>query len=318
VAELLPGLHQLEQVLGPRYLYQYLLIGERAMLVDTGIATSPDEVILPYFQQIDFEPAQLDYILISHADVDHMGGNARMQQVAPQAIFACHHLDARWIGSRERIIAERYGWYKQFEMDYPAEVADWLDQAMGPDVRIDLHLTGDEIFNLDDNRPVQVLHLPGHSDGHIGLYDEVNRAAIIIDAVLWRGLLNMENQVISPPPYSTIEGYLAAIDAVLALDFEHLYTGHYANKSGDEARRFLEESKAFVYRCHQAVADVLGQAGRPLELAEIHHGVDQLLGPYSAFAVELAKPVHAHLDRLVSEGQAAVDQSGGQPTWKAR
>ena len=318
MAELQPGLHQIEQVLGPRYLFQYLLTGQRTMLIDTGIATSPDEVILPYFRQIGFEPARLDYILISHADADHMGGNARMQHVAPQAIFACHHLDAPWIGSRERIIAERYGWYRQFNMDYPPEVADWLDQSIGPDVRIDLHLTGDEIFYLAENRPVRVLHLPGHSDGHIGLYDEANKAAIIIDAILWQGLLDMENVVISPPPYSTIQAYLDAIDVVLDLDFDHLYTGHYENKSGTEARRFLEESKAFVHRCQQTVADVLAQADGPLELVEIHQGVDQLLGPYSAFAIELAKPVYAHLGELVSEGQVAYDDSGSQPTWRAR
>jgi hypothetical protein len=45
--------------------------------------------------------------------------------------------------------------------------------------------------------------------------------------------------------------------------------------------------------------------------------VDQLVGPYSAFAVELARPVYAHLDKLVAEGQATYDQSGGQPTWQA-
>ena len=127
----------------------------------------------------------------------------------------------------------------------------------------------------------------------------------------------MEGQVISPPPYSIIKGYLAAIDLVLDLDFEHLYTGHYPNKSGSEARLFLEESNDFVYRCDRAVADVLTQADGPLELADIHAGVDQLLGPYSAFAIELAMPVYAHLGKLVTEGRATTDQSGRQPTWRA-
>ena len=68
----------------------------------------------------------------------------------------------------------------------------------------------------------------------------------------------------------------------------------------------------------QTVADVLAQADGPLELVEIHQGVDQLLGPYSAFAIELAKPVYAHLGELVSEGQVAYDDSGSQPTWRAR
>lgn len=317
MAEVLPGLHQIEQILGPRYLYQYLLVGERSMLVDTGITTSPDEYILPYLDGIGFDPANLDYILISHADADHFGGNARLREVAPRAILACHTLDAPWIGSRERIIAERYGWFKQFDMDYPPETAAWLNEVIGPDVRVDLELTGNERFILGENRPVRVLHLPGHSDGHIGLYDEANKAVIIIDAILWKGLLDMQDILISPPPYSTIQGYLDAIDLVLGLDFEHLYTGHYANKSGQAARRFLEESKQFVQQSHQAVADSLKEAGRPMTLAEVHRAVDQKLGPYTAFAIELAKPVYAHLEQLVLEKRAVRGRSGNQPTWQA-
>jgi glyoxylase-like metal-dependent hydrolase (beta-lactamase superfamily II) len=318
MAELHPGFHQIEQILGPRYLFQYLLLGERSMLIDTGIASSPDETILPYFDSIGFDPASLDYILISHADVDHFGGNARLRQVAPRAVLACHRLDAAWIGSRGRILAERYGWYKQFDLDYPPETAQFLESALGPDVRVDLHLSGDERFALSDDWTVRVLHLPGHSDGHIGLYDEKNQAVIVIDAILWRGLLDMNDVIISPPPYSLTQPYLEAIDRVLGLDFQHLYTGHYANKSGAEARQWLAESRAFVYDCHEAVAETLKQAKTALTLAEVHAAVDQKLGPFTAFAVELAKPVYAHLEELVAAGLAAREQAGAQPTWRAR
>ncbi|MDQ4076111.1 MAG: MBL fold metallo-hydrolase [Chloroflexota bacterium] len=315
MAEVQPGLHQIEQELGGRYLFQYLLLGERSMLVDTGIASSPDEVILPYFEQIGFDPSNLDYIVISHADVDHFGGNARMREVAPQAILATHRLDAHWVGDRERILKERYGWFKQFDMDYPTETAEWLEQAMGPDVRIDLLLGGDEIFMLDDDRPVHVLHLPGHSEGHIGLYDERNRSLIIIDAILERGLYSIEGELMMCPPYFAIQPYLDAIDRLLELDFEHLYTAHYSNRSGEEARRFLEESKAYVRDCHQTVYDILTSSGRRMTLSEVRDEVDRRLGPYPAFGVELAKPVYAHLEELVSEGRVARDKEGQQTAW---
>ena len=316
MAELHPGLHQIEQILGPRYLFQYLLIGERSMLIDTGIATSPDESILPYFHEIEFDPVMLDYMLISHADVDHFGGNARMRRAAPKAVLACHRHDARWVGDRDRILDERYGWYQQYDMDYPPETAAFLEGAMGEDVRIDLHLSGDEVFILGDNRPVRLLHLPGHSDGHIGFYDEAHKAVIVIDAVLWKGLLDMEDVIISPPPYSLIQPYLDTIDVVLALDFEHMYTGHYVNKSGTAARQFLQESKAFVARCHAATEESLKETGCPLKLAAVHAAVDQKVGPVTAFAVELAKPVYAHLEQLVAEGRAIRDEDGRQPTWQ--
>lgn len=318
MAELLPGLHQIPQVLGPRYLYQYLLAGERSLLIDTGCANSPGEVILPYCRGIGFDPAQLDMILITHADVDHMGGNAAMRRAAPRAILACHRRDAAWIGSRETILTERYGWYRQFGMDYPEEVWTWLEANIGPDVRVDLHLSGDEVLMLGDDRPVRVLHLPGHSPGHIGVYDEANRAAIITDAVLWKGLLDMEGHLISPPPYFVIDPYLQAIDRVLALDFDHLYTAHYDPMSGETARRWLHESKAHVQRTQEVVAGILQTAHKPMTLPEMHAAANAEVGPYTVFAIEFAGPVHAHLEQLVAAGQAARTRVGGFPAWVAQ
>jgi hypothetical protein len=54
-----------------------------------------------------------------------------------------------------------------------------------------------------------------------------------------------------------------------------------------------------------------------MKLAEVHGAVDRKLGPYVAFAVELAKPVYAHLEQLVAEGRAVRGRDGDQPTWAA-
>ena len=77
--EVAPGIHRIESILGPRPFAQYLLRGERALLVDTGIVSTPDEVILPAFAALGLDPADLDFVLISHAVVDHFGANARIR-----------------------------------------------------------------------------------------------------------------------------------------------------------------------------------------------------------------------------------------------
>src|SRR5215210_8526778 len=109
--EVASGIYRIESILGPRPFAQYLLRDERTLLVDTGIMSTPDEVILPAFQELGLDPADLDYVLISHADVDHFGGNASIRAAAPRAIVCAHVADCEWIGDRERILRERYGWY---------------------------------------------------------------------------------------------------------------------------------------------------------------------------------------------------------------
>ena len=46
--EVATGVHRIESDLGPRFMAQYLLVGaERSVLVDTGLSTTPDEVLAP-------------------------------------------------------------------------------------------------------------------------------------------------------------------------------------------------------------------------------------------------------------------------------
>src|SRR5215207_7223995 len=80
VVEVAPGI---ESIFGPRPFAQYLLREERSMLIDTGIDATPGDVILPFFQQVAFTPESLTYVITSHADVDHFGGNSALRKVAP-------------------------------------------------------------------------------------------------------------------------------------------------------------------------------------------------------------------------------------------
>ncbi|MDQ2654067.1 MAG: hypothetical protein M3Z20_13625, partial [Chloroflexota bacterium] len=61
IIEIVPGIYRLESVLGPRPFAQYLLRDQRSMLVDTGIISTPEDVLLPAFQELEFDPADLDF-----------------------------------------------------------------------------------------------------------------------------------------------------------------------------------------------------------------------------------------------------------------
>ena len=52
MTEIQPGLHQMQELLGDRYLFMYLLTGERSMLIDNGIATSPDATTCSSREQV--------------------------------------------------------------------------------------------------------------------------------------------------------------------------------------------------------------------------------------------------------------------------
>jgi glyoxylase-like metal-dependent hydrolase (beta-lactamase superfamily II) len=317
ILEIVPGIYRLESVLGPRPFAQYLLRDQRAMLVDTGIVSTPDDVLLPGFHELAFDPADLDYVLITHADADHFGGNARVREVAPRAVLCAHAADVPLIADRERIMRERYGWYAAHGVaaDYGDDAKAWLRDVMGPDVPVDLQLQGDEWFRLGPSLAVQVLHLPGHTDGHLGLWEPVSRTAIVTDAVLGAGLLNFDGEVIHPPPYMLSQAYETSIRRLQGLQPARLLTAHYPVMEGDAVDRFLDESLAFVARTRAAVLAELEARGE-VTLAGLLASLNPVLGPFTSMANELGGPLRAHLRELVASGQAEEYPDRQPPVWR--
>lgn len=317
MGEVAPGIERIESVFGPRPFAQYLLRGdERSMLVDTGIDTTPGDVILPYFAEAGFDPAALTYVLTSHADVDHFGGNGAMRAAAPNAIFCASRLDAHLITDRNRAMDERYGWYAEHgpDADYDEETKRLLAAGMGPDTAIDLELTGGEWVRLGTNLRVQVLALPGHSAGHLGLWEPESRSAIVIDAVLGRGLYNFDHQIIHPPPYMDAAAYEGSIEQLQLLQPERLLTAHYDVLEGAEVFDFLATSAAFVRSARAAVRNAVRTEGT-VTLAGLLAVLGPELGPFTSFPNELAGPIRSHLGELTVEGVVGPVPGANPPAW---
>ena len=155
---------------------QYIFVGaERSLLVDTGVAGTPARVIVPYLEQLGTEP---DLVLISHADLDHSGGNRAVRARYPRAVLACHELDRRWIESNEAMLRENYLWHESYGFEEPDEEGRRALLAdMGGDCPVDLGLRGGETMRLGADRRVEILHLPGHTFGHLGVWDPASRGA---------------------------------------------------------------------------------------------------------------------------------------------
>lgn len=295
VDEVAPGITRIESVLGPRPFAQYLVRDERALLVDTGVKETPAEAILPALAGL--EP---DYVVISHADVDHFGGSAAIRAAAPRAVFLAHAADAPWIEDPALIMRERYGWYDAFGVGYDSDALAWLESAMGPAVPVDVTLRGGETVRLGRRLSLEVLPLPGHSPGHIGLWEPSSRTAIVLDAAMASGLLDTAGRVVHPPPIVDTRSYEESVLLLQRLAPARLLTAHYPVLEGAEVARFLEDSLAFVRRARRLVDAALDD-GRPVVLRELLARADAELGPFTSMANELASTLRALLQERGTE-----------------
>jgi glyoxylase-like metal-dependent hydrolase (beta-lactamase superfamily II) len=92
--QLFNGVFLLEGEVGGRPLQLIYLRGDLAsLLMDTGCAHDPSRFIVPQMRELDGDPSSLTWILNTHSDLDHIGGNHEMKQVAPRAVLACGEAD---------------------------------------------------------------------------------------------------------------------------------------------------------------------------------------------------------------------------------
>ena len=149
------------------------------------------------------------------------------------------------------------------------------------------------MLRLSESWQVEVLALPGHTPGHLALWDERSGAAIIIDAALADGVYDRAGHRLIPPRYYTAAGYEATIRRLCALDPSLLLTAHYPVMEREAARAFLDRSLAFVHAVGDAVR--AGLSAGTTELWPLTQAVDAAVGPFPAFTHELAASVRAHL-----------------------
>jgi glyoxylase-like metal-dependent hydrolase (beta-lactamase superfamily II) len=295
--EILPGIHRIESDLGERFMCQYLLAGEeRTVLIDTGLAGTPGAVIVPYLERIGVSVDDVDEVIISHADVDHCGGNRALKDMNPKLRFSCGEADRSWVESNERITAEIYGWSEPYGFGLDDEAKEWICTELGDDAPVDVGLRGGETLRLGPDRRIELLHLPGHTPGHLGVWDQKNDAAIIIDAALEAGIYDREGNLLQPPRYFDAASYRSTILKLCSMRPGYLLTAHYPVMRGREALDFLGRSLKFTDRVDRATRE--GLEDGVTALWELTQRVDERLGPYPAFMIELGAAVRSHMGLL--------------------
>ncbi|HSL00286.1 MAG TPA: MBL fold metallo-hydrolase [Rubrobacteraceae bacterium] len=292
--EILPGIHRIESNLGPRFMCQYLLVGEeRTVLVDSGLAETPEEVIVPYLDGIGLGIESVDEVVISHADVDHCGGNSALKEMNPSLRFSCGEPDRPYVESTQVMLAEIYRWSEPYGFGPDEESVSWILESLGGDCPIDEGLRGGETLRLGPDWRIEIMHLPGHTPGHLGIWDPKHGAAIIIDAALESGIYDREGNRLIPPRYFDAAGYRSTIRNLRTLRPEHLLTAHYPLLQGQDALDFLDRSLDFTEQVHRVVSEAIS-AGIT-DLWELTKRADERLGPYPESREELGAGVRAHL-----------------------
>jgi glyoxylase-like metal-dependent hydrolase (beta-lactamase superfamily II) len=223
------------QIAGPfgkridRFVYVFLICGERICLVDSGVAGS-ERIIFQYLKDTGRSPQDISMLILTHAHPDHIGSAAAIKRITGCTV-AAHASERAWIEDVALQAKER-------------PVPGFFD-LVGGSVEVDRVLgEGDELI-LEGGPDLQVLHTPGHSPGSISLWMAKEGALFTADAIPIAGEM---------PIYQDILASVRSVKRLASIpDIKLLLAAWDEPRPGEEAYRIMNKGLGYLQRIHSGV-----------------------------------------------------------------
>jgi glyoxylase-like metal-dependent hydrolase (beta-lactamase superfamily II) len=131
----------------PGWYYSVLVLfgKDRIGVIDTGFENTLEDLVLPLIKGKGRDPSEINLVVNTHRDGDHVKGNKSFKDNTGATIMA-HHLEAEAITLVDKTFKE------------------------------------DDFLHIGD-RSFKVIHTPGHRPGAVCLLDEANKLLITADSV---------------------------------------------------------------------------------------------------------------------------------------
>ncbi len=291
-----PNVYEIRSLFGDRYIKQYLFVGDRVLLLDSGVIDTPDSQIYPYMEKIGIAPGKLSMVIAMHADGDHHGGLPAIRDASIYTLLACHSGDRELIEDPECLYQRRYNFLaKDHHLGFGREGMVYSPRKC----KIDVQLSANETIELAPGWKLRVWHVPGHSAGHLTIFDEKNSAAFTSDAVHAEGCPTATGSMSFSPTYYAVDAYLATIRFLERQPIEHIYSGHWPECHGQQVEDFLARSRKFVESADDLIKAYFSSNNRGVTLKQLIHALSPKLGSWPEDREDFLQfALYGHMVRL--------------------
>ena len=177
-----------------------------------AICIDPGDEAERIVETLDRHGLQLQAIALTHAHLDHVGGVAALKKLKPNAKINLHRGDEFMYNG----LPEQPAWLGIPRSQWPA-----LGFAFDPPPPVDEYWTDEQTYDVGELH-FKALHCPGHTPGHVVLYEPTERKVFVGD-VLFAGSIGRTDL-----PGGSTEQLLDSIKTkLLSLpDDVTVYSGH--------------------------------------------------------------------------------------------
>ena len=248
-------------LLGNHYLSIYLVKGDRfSVLVEAGLSVTAPQVVAQ-LMQLEIDPSSLKYLILTHTHADHVMGAPLIKKAYPNIKIAGVS-EAGDLLSRKKIIdfftgedaytSNRLVAFKAVDVPTPPRPL--------PPFSVERIVSPGDILDLG-GLSLHVLDAPGHCRGGIALWEPREKTLFCSD---YLGFRLTSGRFVSNF-YVDFDEYCRTFETLSGLDPDLLCPGHCGVFGGEDATRFVAESKRELEWISRYVAQ---RAQSPDQLAE--------------------------------------------------
>ncbi len=301
----------------------YLLADDESWtVVDTGLNTPQGQAAWQSaLTALDIPLAAIKRIILTHSHPDHYGLAGWFQNLYVEDSSA---MPPVWMSQIEAGFAQRYwakppGWFEMLHTFFircglPLEIVtetisqvEGVGQQMLPlPQRVEILEPG--ISLAMGGRDFQVIHTPGHSDGHLVFYDAADRLMLCGDQVLMKITPNISRW--SHGEANPLQHYLTSLRKLAPLEVRLALPGHRALITDWQGR--LAELEAHHDRRLERMLAATQPGDTAYQVSQQIFNYDKLSTHEIRFAVA---ETLAHLEYLVSQNQL---RRSGSEIWRYR
>ncbi|WP_028785097.1 MBL fold metallo-hydrolase [Thalassobacillus devorans] len=201
----------------PGDVFVYVIKKEKVTLIDAGHPSSDSQAsLITTLKEIGIKLADIDQIILTHRDMDHIGTLLTYANELNCQVFA------RYPAKKEPTLYEQLeGIRPQLPDQFTEELLtkasmDEIDFAQAEHLAITKHVMHGDMIDVGGEY-LEVLETPGHSFDHISLYDPGSR-------LLYGGDVLIENG--PPAKIIDLQQYLFTLDALRQKDIAVVFPSH--------------------------------------------------------------------------------------------
>jgi glyoxylase-like metal-dependent hydrolase (beta-lactamase superfamily II) len=302
----------------------YVIENSSLTLIDTGPGTNEAlEFLENSLEDLGYSLKEIERIIITHGHIDHYGLGTIITRFSSAQVFVHPYEKDRLLCRMDRYWKQSQKKFLSFfdELDLPEEVLRHFQNLIGQYNHLAPPFQANQIRELSNRQKIpfdrfslEVIHLPGHSPGHIALCESRKKFIFSGDLLLLKNLPSPIVDLDWGSPWSKYKGMVVLIDSIRKLEnlkAQQVLPGHW--EPFDQTGYFVGQ---LLRGYDQFQEEILSLVGR--EEKTVYELTREAYAGMSDMAMFNYLPeVFGSLCLLISQGRLVAEIRGGKAFYRA-